>query len=50
MAAERAQDLVLRLGLDAFGDDLEAERVGELDDAVDDGARGYQPSATCSGR
>ena len=32
VAAERAQQLLLGLGLDAFGDDLQTEGVGELDD------------------
>src|SRR5678816_115899 len=41
VAAERAQDLMLRLGLDALGDDLQADRVRQLDDAVDDFGTGY---------
>ena len=39
VAAHLHQHLLLALVLDALGDDLEAERVGELDDRVDDGAR-----------
>ena len=39
MAAELAQDLALRLGLDAFGDHLQPERLRQLDDRVDHRAR-----------
>ena len=36
MAAELAQALELDLALDALGDDLQAERAGDLDDGGDD--------------
>lgn len=37
-AADLRQDIGLRLGLDALGDDLEVERHAELDDQLDDRA------------
>ena len=36
VAAVLAQELELRFGLDAFGDDLEPQAVRHLDDGVDD--------------
>ena len=35
---QRAQELALRLGLDALGHHLDLQRVGERDDGRDDGA------------
>src|ERR1017187_3288879 len=39
VALHLLEDLLLALVLDAFGDDLQAERMRELDHGVDDGAR-----------
>ena len=38
LAAEVGQDSALSLGLDSLGDNDEVERMGEVDDALDDGA------------